>query len=129
MNIRLIKDTLSGDYQRASWVHDGNDVVLDFPFEIHAIYSARLNRIVVEMFGRKKIGFYKASGELDVEVAIPDIEDYQFRGINKNNKSVSGVSLLFLPLVPRRSNEWGDIEQYELKIENESLGRYLDIYR
>ncbi len=81
------------------------------------------------MYEEGKIGIYTPSGKIEVEIVIPKMEGYQFKGINKNNESVSGVSLLFFPVALGKGNKWRGIEQYELKLENDSLGKYLNIYR
>ncbi len=41
MKINLIKNTTSNDYQGVSWIYKNDDVVLGFPYEIHAIYSSK----------------------------------------------------------------------------------------
>ena len=43
--------------------------------------------------------------------------------------SKTGVSLLFHPNTNEVGNKWGDTEQYELIMGDNTLGKFLDIYR
>ena len=102
---------------------------LDFPFEIYAAFSEPTDRIVVEKFSLGKIGFYLPCGTLDVDVDIPTVKGFEYRGINRNNDSRSGLSLLYSPADVDKGNQWRDIEQYELLKSPVCLGNLLGIYR
>jgi len=129
MKLNLKKNDLTNEYNEVSWIHNSENVSLSFPFEISALYSQTINRVIVEKYEIGKIAFYLLDGAIDCEVDIPSLEGYQFRGINKNNESKTGASLLFFPIEEDKGNQWRDIEQYELTTSNNPLGKYLDIYR
>lgn len=129
MKINLIKDNSEDEYNSVSWSRDGNDVLLSFPFEINAIFSEKIERVIVEKYEVGKVGIYFLSGDMATEIDIPEMSGYQFRGINRNSESSSGASFLFFPTAPDKGNQWKDIEQYELCLNDNPLGKYLNIYR
>ncbi|WP_188150893.1 hypothetical protein [Teredinibacter waterburyi] len=129
MKIELIKNTSTDHYDAVRWENSGEEVRLEFPYEISAVYADKIKKVVVEKFEIDKIGFYKLSGELDFYADIPSMDGYKFRGIKKNLQSKTGASLLFYPTESGKGNQWGDIEQYELVADSNCLGKYLNIYR
>jgi len=60
---------------------------------------------------------------------IPEIDGYQYRGLNNNLKSKTGLSLLYFPVAENVGNEWRDLEQFELLEGKNLLGKKLGIYR
>lgn len=129
MKLNLKKNDLTSEYDEVSWIYKSENISLAFPFEINAIYSDIINRVIVEKYQIGKIGFYLLDGAVDFEVEIPSLEGYQFRGISRNNNSKTGASLLFFPIEKDKGNQWRDIEQYELTTLKNPLGKYMDIYR
>lgn len=112
-----------------TWEHNHNNILLEFSEPINAIYSEKIERVAVEILC-KHISFYKLNGNLDFSVPCPHMEKYQYRGLNKNNHSKTGISLLFHPTERPTGNEWQDIEQYEMEFNSRNLfGKYLGIYR
>lgn len=99
MKIELIKNTSTDHYDAVRWENSGEEVRLEFPYEISAVYADKIKKVVVEKFEIDKIGFYKLSGELDFYADIPSMDGYKFRGIKKNLESKTGASLLFYPTV------------------------------
>ncbi|WP_444923240.1 hypothetical protein ACJJH9_14900 [Microbulbifer sp. DLAB2-AF] len=53
---------------------------------------------------------------------------YQFRGLNKNKKSSTGVLLLYFPVEAGVGNQREDFEQFELLVACPYLGGFIDIY-
>lgn len=129
MNVELIRNRSTDEYDTVQWECSGGGVRLSFPFEVNAIYASKISRVIVEKYEQGKVGFYQLDGALEFDSEIPKIEGYRFRGINKNSESKTGVSLLFYPSDPGKGNQWRDIEQYELVADLKCLGRYLNIYR
>jgi hypothetical protein len=129
MKIELIKNVSVDQYDTVRWENSGEEVRLEFPYEISAVYADKIKKVAVEKFEIDKIGFYKLNGQLDFDADIPSVDGYKFRGIKKNHKSKTGASLLFYPAESRKGNQWGDIEQYELLADSNCLGKYLNIYR
>ncbi len=112
------------------WNFNGREVLLEFTESITAIFSEKINRVVVELFSENKISFYELSGELDLSGTLPNMENYQYRGINKSIQSKTGISFLFHPTDESVGNEWRDTEQYELDLKAPNfLGKKLGIYR
>lgn len=113
----------------ATWEYNHSNVLLEFSELINAIYSERIERVAVEILC-KHISFYKLNGSLDFSVPCPGMDKYQYRGLNKNNHSRTGISLLFHPTERSIGNEWQDMEQYEMEFNSPNLvGKYLGIYR
>lgn len=130
MDIKYTKYGKQYDPIAFSWLYDGCTRELDFNYSISALYSEKIDSIVVEIYEENKLNFYSPKGELLSSESIPRKEDFQFRGINKNLKSKTGISFLFHPLKKSEKNKWGDTEQYEmLKPPNHRLGKFLNIYR
>ncbi|WP_297533657.1 hypothetical protein [Thalassolituus sp.] len=122
----------SDDYDPISvaWSYDESEVEIDFYKPISAVFSESMNKVVVEVFDDGVINFYDLNGILSNSFSIPELDGYKYRGINKNLKSKTGVSLLFYPVRKDVGSEWRDIEQYELvPVEETLLGSYLGIYR
>lgn len=112
------------------WNYQGKDLLLEFPEPITAIYSEKIDRVVVELFSNKQLNFYKLSGELDFSASLPGMDNYQYRGLNKSIESQTGISFLFHPITEKVGNEWRDTEQYELNFNPQHLlGKRLGIYR
>lgn len=111
------------------WEFNKEKFVLFFSSLVRYIFVDDKNEIFVSAHYEKKICRYNLSGILLGEFSIVQKEGYQYRGINRNLKAKLGVSLLYAPVEEGYGNQWGDIEQYELNLDEPSLGRYLDIYR
>jgi len=130
MNIVYKKFINEYDPISVYWNHSGKDVLLEFPESITAIFSEKINRVVVELFSANNLHFYNLNGELDFSGSLPNMENYQYRGINKSIDSKTGISFLFHPIADSVGNEWRDTEQYELDLKSSNfLGKKLGIYR
>ncbi|WP_444919810.1 hypothetical protein ACJJID_12780 [Microbulbifer sp. CnH-101-G] len=112
-----------------SWDEGGRQVVLKFPTIARAIYSSTSKKVYVSEYIRSLIHVYSQSGELLDNFNIPKKNGCQFRGLNKNKKSSTGVSLLYFPVEAGVGNQWEDIEQFELLDACPYLGGFIDIYR
>ena len=117
--------------QAISWVFNEKKVSIDFPFAISAVFAEPIEKIIIEVYQENELHFYNLDGELAFKTEIPVKTGYKFKGLNKNKKSKSGISLLFHPREQSDGNTWDDTEQYELKLnDNEDLlGEKLGIYR
>ena len=130
MNIQYTKFINQYDPVAVSWNNKGDVVLLEFSVVITALYSEILKQVVVELYEDNKINFYDSDGVLTSSEIIPRLDGYQFRGINKNLNSKTGISLLFNPVSDSVGNEWRDVEQYELDFKAKNfLGKKLGIYR
>ncbi|MFT3930597.1 MAG: hypothetical protein QM709_09925 [Spongiibacteraceae bacterium] len=128
--IRYTKFLNTYDPVSVSWDYQGRTVQVDFPSVISALRSDKLNCVVIEIYEEGKLNFYALTGDLVSSEALPYLQGYQFRGINKNKESKTGISILFNPVDDSVGNKWRDIEQYELTDKpGFRLGRSLGIYR
>jgi hypothetical protein len=113
-----------------SWVHDGKKVLQDFPLAITAVYSEPLQQVVVELFALGKLRFFNPDGSVASEKDIPALPGYEYRGLNRNSQSKTGIALLFNPVAENTGNESRDMEQYELLVKGPAVvGKKLGIYR
>ena len=112
-----------------SWTHEERLVEINFSFDASAVFSKKLNLVFVEAYADMEVQLFKLNGEYIGKYKIATLEHYSFRGLNQNMDSKTGVSLLFHPDTNDAGNEWGDTEQYEFIKEDNTLGKYLDIYR
>ncbi|WP_188150486.1 hypothetical protein [Teredinibacter waterburyi] len=130
MNIKFEK---KGEGKNAftilSWELEGKLFSLEFSTIARPVYSAVAKRVYVSEYMKSSIYVYSESGELLKKYRIPEKDGYQFRGLNPNKKSCTGVSLLYFPIRDDVGNKWGDIEQYELLDNDPPLGEFIDIYR
>ncbi len=111
------------------WKSENGEVRVSFPSDVICVYSSSIDKIVAEIFATGTIQLIDTSGKITQEYEIPSMDGYQFRGINRNNKSKSGISLLFFPTKDELKTEWNDIEQYEFLLSKNPLGKKLGIYR
>lgn len=112
-----------------SWTHEERLVEINFSFDASAVFSKKLNLVFVEAYVDMEVQLFKLNGEYVEKYKIATLEHYSFRGLNQNMDSKTGVSLLFHPNTNDVGNEWGDTEQYELIMGDNTLGKFLDIYR
>ncbi len=112
-----------------SWEFEGRIITLEFSTIARAVYSSVTRRVYVSEYIKSLIYVYSRDGILVNTYKIPKNPGYQFRGLNKNDKSETGVSLLYVPVESGKGNEWGDIEQYEFLNADVPLGKFIDIYR
>ncbi len=130
MKIEYTKYSDEYDPISIAWESGGERVEIYFGYEIIALYSKTLNKIVVEDFKDRKIKFFGVDGKLEFDRDIPFFPKYEFRGINKNSASKTDISFLFYPANSDVGNEWRDIEQFEVDLEEENLvGKRLGIFR
>lgn len=130
MNIEYKKHINTYDPIAVGWTHENKNVLLEFSELITAVFSAKLNRVIIALYSENKLFFYYLNGELELSARLPTIDLYQYRGINKNLESKTGVSFLFHPVADSVGNKWRDAEQYELDIKcSDFLGKKLGIYR
>lgn len=130
MDLEYKKYINTYDPVAVGWTHNKNSILIEFSEPISAIYSEKLDRVVVEIYAENKLSFYQLSGQLDFSIDLPNLECYQFRGIHKNFESKTGISFLFHPVADSVGNKWRDTEQYELDVKTSNfLGRRLGIYR
>jgi len=126
---RVFKREVGSPSTTLSWVYEGELIEINFSFDASAVFSKKLNLVFVEAYADMKVQLFKLNGEFVEKYKIATLEHYSFRGLNQNMDSKTGVSLLFHPDTNEVGNVWGDIEQYELIKEDNTLGKYLDIYR
>ncbi|KYL32977.1 MULTISPECIES: hypothetical protein [Pseudoalteromonas] len=112
-----------------SWTHEERLVEINFSFDASAVFSKKLNLVFVEAYADMEVQLFKLNGEYIGKYKIATLEHYSFRGLNQNMDSKTGVSLLFHPNTNEVGNEWGDTEQYEFIMGDNTLGKFLDIYR
>lgn len=112
-----------------SWIHEERLVEINFSFNASAVFSKKLNLVFVEAYADMEVQLFKLNGEYVEKYKIATLEHYSFRGLNQNMDSKTGVSLLFHPNTNEVGNKWGDTEQYELIMGDNTLGKFLDIYR
>lgn len=130
IDIEYTKHVNTYDPVSVAWQHESKKYELDFDEPISALYSEPMEQVIVEVYGENKLNFYSLNGELVFSEKLPELSGYQFRGINKNLKSKTGISFLFHPSDEGMGNEWGDTEQYELLAKpGHRLGKKLGIYR
>ncbi|MCP5014684.1 MAG: hypothetical protein GY938_05295 [Ketobacter sp.] len=130
MKIKYTKHINTYDPVSISWEYQGKDVEIDFNTPITGVYSEPLSCVVVEVYSENLLNFYSLDGGLISSERLPELENYQFRGITKSIKSKTGVSFLFHPSNDQVGNKWGDTEQYELTNDKEHrLGQNIGIYR
>ncbi len=112
------------------WYFNNSKIALKFSVVISAVYSEKLNNVVVEVYEQNELQFYNLDGSLHFTRKIPQLEKHQFRGINPNLKSGSGVSFLYQPQQVAGNNECIDMLQYEMTLDKDNLlGKKLGIYR
>jgi len=128
-----IKRVFSRDNGKAkttfTWQHGAELEELELDYDASAVFSESMQLIFVEAFEKNKIFCFDLRGKLKYSYDIPIKDGYKFRGLNKNNKSSSGISLLYHPHTDEKGNEWNDTEQYEFILEDNIIGPLLDIYR
>lgn len=112
-----------------TWQYDGMSVELELDYDASGIFSESMQLIFIEAYEKKKIFSYNLNGTLSDSYNICAKKGYEFRGLNKSNKSATGISLLYHPSSSGTGNEWNDTEQYELVLEENTIGPFLDIYR
>jgi hypothetical protein len=112
-----------------TWQYDGMSVELELDYDAIGVFSESMQLIFIEAYEKKKIFSYNLNGTLSDSYNICAKKGYEFRGLNKNNKSATGISLLYHPNSRDTGNEWNDTEQYELVLEENTIGPFLDIYR
>ena len=112
-----------------SWVFEGEKITLKFSTIARAVYSNTSKKVYVSEYIQSAIYTYSENGELLKKITIPEKKGYRFRGLSCNNKSDTGISLLYVPVEEGVGNEWGDIEQYELLDTDPDVGEFIDIYR
>lgn len=112
-----------------TWVQEGKLIEINLRFDASAVFSKKLNLVFVEAYADMEVQLYKLNGEFVEKYKIATLKHYSFRGLNQNINSKTGVSLLFHPDTSEVGNEWGDIEQYEFIKKDNTLGKYLNIYR
>ena len=111
------------------WSINGEDKKLSFKYDISYKYSEKIKTLFVEIYEINKIKTFDSQARLQNEYEIPKLEGYQYRGININKNSKTGISLLYFPLSKNTGNQWKDLEQYELMDAKNILGEKLGIYR
>jgi len=112
-----------------SWQYDGMSVELELDYDASGVFSESIQLIFIEAYEKKKIFSYNLNGTQRDSYNICAKAGYEFRGLNKNIKSATGISLLYHPSSSDTGNEWNDTEQYELVLEENTIGPLLDIYR
>lgn len=113
-----------------SWKVNAENISIKLLGDASAVYSELIDSIAVEIYSEKKIHLYDSLGNYLSEYPIVDKDGYQFRGLNRNKKSKSGIALLYHPLRAGLGNEWNDTEQYEFILDELGpVGEKLDIYR
>lgn len=111
------------------WSVNGEDKNLVFKYDISYRFSDKIGMLFVEVYELNLIKVYDSQANLQNEYEIPKLEGYQYRGLNINKNSKTGIALLYFPVQKNVGNEWKDIEQYEF-IDNESIiGKKLGLYR
>jgi hypothetical protein len=111
------------------WSVNGENKNLVFKYDISYRFSDKIGMLFVEVYELNLIQVYDSQAILQNEYEIPKLEGYQYRGLNINKNSKTGISLLYFPVHKNVGNEWKDIEQYEF-IDNESIiGKKLGLYR
>ncbi|MDP5134776.1 hypothetical protein ORJ04_02310 [Rheinheimera baltica] len=112
-----------------TWQHNGKSVELELDNDANGVFSESMQLIFIDAYEHNKIFSYHLNGTPSDSYNICAKEGYEFRGLNKNNKAASGISLLYHPSSSDTGNEWNDTEQYELLFEENTIGPFLDIYR
>ena len=126
---RIFKRENGNSSTLLAWQHNGRTVELALDYDASAIYSEPMQLIFVEAFEQKKIFSYDLNANPKDFYNIPEKDGYEFRGLNKNVKSSSGVSLLYHPFRNDNGNQWNDTEQYEFVTDDNVIGKFLDIFR
>jgi hypothetical protein len=130
LDLKYTKYVNKYDPVSVSWSHEGKAIDIDFMHTISALFSDKLKCVVVEIYDEGIINFYSLSGVLVSSEPLPHIQGYQFRGMNRNSGSKTGIAFLFNPVDESVGNEWRDIEQYELTDKPKCrLGKKLGIFR
>ena len=130
--IEITEETLGEGRNQATtlkWLYQGKEVVLRFLSKTRYIYVEERNEVFASEGLKRKIYRYRLDGTLLGDYTIPDMNGYQYRGINRNPHSKLGISLLFFPLDDKFGNEWQDIEQYDFVPALNPIGDFIDIYR
>lgn len=111
MNIECVRNG-GGRERKAtlSWDFESNGVVKRFEHDISFVNSSPLDKVVVSVYAEGKIYVIAHDGEIVDTFNIPQKEGYQYRGLNPNKKSISGVALIYVPMSDDVGNEWGDME-------------------
>jgi hypothetical protein len=112
-----------------SWVNGDRTVRIEFPTIARPVYSNVMSKVYVSVYSDRKIYEYDMSGNLVKSHNIPQLSGYQYRGLNSNKKSNTGISILYFPTEDNVGNQWRDIEQYEFVDSDPPLGDFLSIYR
>ncbi len=112
-----------------SWRIESSEIQVFFPSDVICIYSEKIDRVVADISEIDRIQLINVAGEVTNEYQTPSLNGYQFRGINRNNKSKAGISLLFFPTEESLRTEWNDMVQYELLYSKNPLGKKLGVYR
>ncbi|WP_028865910.1 hypothetical protein [Psychromonas aquimarina] len=112
-----------------SWLCNEVKISKHFSSTARYIFVESDEVLFVAVYKERKIHAYNLEGSLIGSYSIPLKEGYQYRGINLNHKSKSGISLLYFPIEDGYGNKWGDIEQYEFICSETPLGVFLNIYR
>ncbi len=129
MNIEY-EDYTDYEAKTVYWYFNNSKIALKFSVVISAVYSEKLTNVVVEVYQQNELQFYNLDGSLNFSRKIPQLAKHQFRGINPNLKSSSGVSFLYLPQQAADNNECVDMLQYEMTLDKDNLlGKKLGIYR
>ena len=130
MNIEYKKFVNEYDPVSVGWNLAGKDILLEFSQPNTAVFSEKLGKVVVEIYDENKLNFYDANGTLEFSSFLPSLDNYQYRGINRNIESKTAISFLFHPVAQSVGNKWRDTEQYELDLQCINfLGKKLGIYR
>ncbi|WP_299490913.1 hypothetical protein [uncultured Shewanella sp.] len=116
-------------YTSISWDSADKKVEIEFPVLARCCYSKKMNKIFASLYQERQIYLYDLDGGLYTKLLIPIKDGYQYMGLNANEKSTTGIALLYAPSESQYGNEWGDYEQYELLQSKAALGKFIDIYR
>ncbi|MCX2781345.1 hypothetical protein [Microbulbifer thermotolerans] len=112
-----------------NWENGEKKVSITIDSDVSGLFSEELNQIVIEDYSARKILFYSKDGRLQHDIPLPTLEGYSFRGLNKNNTTKTGISLIFNPETKEHETTWNDMVQYELLINPPYIGKFLGIYR
>lgn len=112
-----------------SWVDDDRIVKIEYPTIARPVYSEIMGKVYISLYSVGEIHEYDMKGKLVKIHSIPQLFGYQYRGLNSNKKSSTGISLLYFPIDDNVGNQWKDIEQYEFVDSYPPLGKFLSIYR
>ncbi|WP_299011519.1 hypothetical protein [uncultured Shewanella sp.] len=116
-------------YTSISWDSVDKKVEIEFSVLARCCYSKKMNKVFASLYQERQVYLYDHDGNLYTKLPIPIKNGYQYMGLNANEKSSTGIALLYAPIKSQYGNEWGEYEQYELLQSEDSLGRFIDIYR